>query len=131
MSRFVALASAALACSLAATIATACRKSDAPEPYRGAITAERIAIAQERVRVRANWQTTVAQIESEAGKATWGAVDLRAWAVIEGGKCSSLVIKRKRGYVGSVRYQPPISPAAETDYDECAELAGPVRSAAR
>ena len=83
------------------------------------------------MRVRADWENTVAEIESEAGKATWGAIDIRAWAVIEDGKCSSLVIKRKRNYVGSVRYQPPIGPSAETDYDECMEVAGPVRSAAR
>jgi hypothetical protein len=130
MTRSFALACVAAACSLASSI-TACRKSDAPEPYTGAITAERIAIAHERVKIRADWEDAIAEIESEAGKATWGAIDLRAWAVVEDGKCSSLVVKRKRTYVGSVRYQPPIGPSAESDYDECMEVAGPVRSAAR
>ncbi|MDX2086443.1 MAG: hypothetical protein SFX73_01280 [Kofleriaceae bacterium] len=125
MIRFVALA-------LATFVAVpGCRKGETPDVYRGPITAERISIANERVRIRADWEDTIAQIESEAGKATWGAVDQRAWAVIEGSKCSSLLIKRKRGYVGSVRYQPPIGPDAETDYDECAELAGPARTARR
>jgi hypothetical protein len=125
MSRLVAFALATL------VAVPACRKGEGPEVYRGPMTAERIAIAHERVRIRADWEDTIAQIESEAGMATFGAVDQRAWAVIENGKCSSLTIKRKRGYVGSVRHQPPIGPDGETDYDECAELAGPVRSASR
>lgn len=132
MNGSVACAAAALGCSLLSlSMMSACRKQEPPPPYAGALTAERIAIARERVHIRADWDDTVAEIESEAGRATAGAIDQRTWAVLEGGKCSFLTITRKGQHVTSVQHQPLIGPEVEANYDECAALAHPIHSAAR